>query len=204
MANKNRLALLFRASSLPDVLKTVRECSVNANVRTKATLSKEMGMTYTRMTGIESGTSRISLDEALRWCDICQDSLGRQMVLHIFGRARIPTDPRLVANLERQLVNFCEQAQQAITAASQLLKLTKDMRPGQGLADKDKQKIKELAGQIDDTHQAAECALQSIELNLSVTWAAVQNEWMCEAIVDRVGIAKMENFVAIEKAKVFG
>jgi hypothetical protein len=204
MSNKSGPALVYRPSSLGEILKTARECSVNENMRTKAELSEQLGMTVKRMTSIEGNFSRISLNEALDWCDACEDEMARQAVMHIFGVTRIPTDPRLIAKLEQQLVNYIDQAQKGIQAAQRLLQMSKDMRPGQHFGKAQINRIIEDAGQIDDTYQSSECVLLSIEKNWSIRWAEIQNRWMSEAIVDRVAVDSVDQFVKIEKERALG
>lgn len=204
MGNMGRPALVYRPSALGEILKAAREYSVNENIRTKAALSKYLGMTTTRLTGIEDGTSRINLNDALDWCDACSDRMARQAVLHIFGVSRLPTDPRLIQKLEQQLINYIDQAQKGIKAAQALLIFSKDMRPGKKMTDRQITEIKEHAGQIDDTHQASECVLMSIEMNWNIAWADIQNAWTSEALVDRVAVSTVDRLINIEREKVFG
>ncbi|MFT8930056.1 MAG: sporulation sigma factor-processing peptidase [Sporolactobacillus sp.] len=204
MANMGRPALVYRPSALGEILKAAREYSVNENRRTKIALSKFLGMTTARMTAIEDGVSRISLNDALDWCEASEDRLTRQAVLHIFGVSRLPTDPRLIEKIEQQLVNYIDQAQKGITAAQELLKFSKDMRPGRKLDERQINEIKERAGQIDDTYQSAECVLMSIEMNWGVSWVDVQNAWTSEALVDQVAVSSVDRLISIEREKVFG
>lgn len=204
MGNKERPALVYRPSSLGEILKAAREYSVNENIRTKVALSKYLGMTTARMTAIEDGVSRISLNDALDWCEACGDRLSKQAVLHIFGVSRIPTDPRLIQKLEQQFVNYIDQAQKGIKSAQRLLEISKDMRPGKKLSERLINEIKECAGQIDDTHQASECVLISIEINWKVPWAEIQNAWMSEAMGDQVAVSTVDRLISIEREKVLG
>lgn len=204
MGNVGRPALVYRPSALGEILKAAREYSVNENIRTKVALSKYLGMTQARLTGIEDGTSRINLNDALDWCEACSDRLARKAVMHIFGVSRIPTDPRLIEKLEQQLVNYIDQAQKGIKAAQELLNFSKDMRPGRKFEERQINEIKEHAGQIDDTYQSAECVLMSIETNWGVSWVDVQNAWTSEALVDRVAVSSVDRLISIEREKVFG
>ncbi|MCQ2010580.1 hypothetical protein NOM01_11185 [Sporolactobacillus sp. STSJ-5] len=204
MANMKRPALVFRASSLREVLKAAREYSVKENMRTKTGLAEAIGTQRFRIASVEDGLSNISLDEALTWCDACEDRLARQAVLHIFGISRIPTDPRLIEKIEQQLINYIDQAQKGIKAAQELLIFSKDMRPGQELSDRQIAEIKEKAGQIDDTFQASECVLMSIEMNWNIPWADIQNAWMNEALVDKVAVSSVDRLIKIEREKVYG
>jgi hypothetical protein len=198
-----RLARVYRSSSLGEVLKAAREYSVKENMRTKTGLAEAIGTQRFRIANIEDGTSTINLDEALTWCEACEDPLARQAVLHIFGVSRIPTDPRLIEKLEQQLVNYIDQAQKGIKSAQRLLEISTDMRPGKKMNEQLINEIKECAGQIDDTHQASECVLISIEMNWKVPWAEVQNAWMSEAMVDQVAVSTVDRLINIRE-KVFG
>jgi hypothetical protein len=186
------------------VLRAAREYSVKENMRTKTGLAEAIGTQRTRIASIEDGTSTISLDEAIAWCEACGDRLARQAVLHIFGVSRIPTDPRLIQKLEQQFVNYIDQAQKGIKSAQRLLEISKDMRPGKKLSERLINEIKECAGQIDDTHQASECVLISIEINWKVPWAEIQNAWMSEAMGDQVAVSTVDKLIGIEKARVYG
>lgn len=204
MGNRENAASIYRPSALRIVLRVARECSVNPNVRTKKALSEQIGISKERVADIENGLSRISLDEALHWCDACEDQVARQAILHIFGCDRPPTDPRLIKKLEAQLVNYIDQAAKGIQAAKRLLEISKDMRPGRPIQESKKNEIKELAGQIDDSHQAATCTVESIEMNWGITQAEIINAWTSEAICDEVAISSIDRLVKIEKEKVFG
>lgn len=204
MANMKRPALVYRPSSLRDVLRAAREYSVKENMRTKTGLAEVLGTQRTRIASIEDGTSTISLNEALDWCEACGDQLARQAVLHIFGVSRIPTDPRLIEKLETQLVNYIDQAQKGIKSAQRLLEISTDIRPGRKMKEQLINEIKECAGQIDDTHQASECVLVSIEMNWKVPWAEVQNAWMSEAMADQVAVSTIDRLISIEREKVLG
>lgn len=204
LGNADNAAIIYRPSALQTVLQTARECSVNGNVRTKKGLAQAIGISKERVADIENGFSQISQDLALHWCKACEDQLAYQTIMHMFGCDRPPTDPRLVSKLEQQLVNFVDQAEKGIKSAQKLLKISKDMRPGVQLSDSLKNEIKNLAGQIDDTHQAATCVMESIEMNWKVSQAEVINAWTSEAIIDAVAVRSIDEFIRIEKERAFG
>lgn len=204
MGNTESTASIYRPSALRIVLQTARERSVNPMVRTKSGLAEMNGMSPDRVASVENGFSRISLDEALNWCDICRDKLARQAVLHIFGVGRPPTDPRLVRDLGTQLFNFMIQAKQGIEASEYLLKMMQTFRPGISLTDSQKNIIRSKAEEIEDTDQASDCTLDSIEENLGVKRSEILSSWMTEAISDHVAIRSVDQLVTIERERALG
>lgn len=204
MGNRESRTSIYRPSALRIVLQTARERSVNTKVRTKRGLSEVIGMSKERIADIENGLSQVSLDEALSWCEICEDKLARQAILHIFGVGRPPTDPRLVRDLGTQLFNFIVQSKQGIEAAEYLLNLMQELRPGVSLTDSQKSMIRRKAEEIEDTNQASDCALDSIEESLGVKRAEIQNFWTTEAITDRVVVGSVDQLVAIERERALG
>lgn len=204
MGNVENAVSIYRPSALRIVLQTARERSVKTEVRTKKGLSEMIGISKERVADIENGFSRVSLDEALTWCDICEDKLARQAVLHIFGVGRPPTDPRLIHDLGTQLFNFMIQAKQGIEAAEYLLKMMQTFRPGIPLTDSQKNIIRSKAEEIEDTDQASDCTLDSIEENLGVNRSEIISSWTSEAISDHVAVRSVDQLVAIERERALG
>jgi hypothetical protein len=203
LANSTHIAPVYRTTSIGEILEAARLYSKNKEMKKKTVLASKLGITYGTLTSIESGTSRISLNDALDWCDACEDYAARQAVLHIFGRGRVPTDIRLIKNLDRQLNNMKEQCLQALKSLDRIAEMNKDMRPGRGLSNSEQSEYEDHLSQIDDVYHAASCVMMSAEMNLGISWTKIINAWTSEAIVDQVAISSVDRLINIEREKAF-
>lgn len=204
MGNKIGFQSIYRSSALPIILQTARECSIRTDMRTKKAVGVEIGIAPLTVSNIEAGVSQISMDKAIEWCEACRDKLARKAVMHVFGIGRPPTDPRLTRDIGTQLFNYILQLNQGIEAAKELMKIKADMRPGIELSKGQKQRVAELAEEIIDTEQAAECLMESIEINIGVRSEDVQNKWTSEAVSDQVAVSSIERLINLERERVYG
>lgn len=198
MGNTFSKTRLYSPSSIGDILRISRERACQEERRTKRFMAEALGITVTRLTNMEEGVSQIPFEIAIEWCQVVEDYTALEKIKHIYGMDLPPTDPRLLDSVQDQLTNFIEQATQAISAAEELLRLSKDMRPGTG-SEKFADIILEKAEEILDVKQAASNVLTVLNTKWGLNLEKLNRNWIQEAIVDQVIIHSVSQFEDIRK-----
>lgn len=161
-------------------------------------MAEALGITVTRLTNIEDGFSQVPFELALDWCNIVEDETALEQIRHIYLMDLPATDPRLLESVQNQLSNFIEQATQSVTAAEELLRLGKDMRPGKGV-EKYAETILAKAEEILDVKQAASSVLTTLKRKWGLDSDQLQRNWTQEALSDQVIIQSVSQFENIRK-----
>lgn len=198
MGNIVQRTRLYSPSQIGHILRVARERACQEERRTKRYMTEALGITLARLTNIEEGMAQAPFEMAVDWCNIVEDETALEQIRHIYGMDLPATDPRLLESVQDQLSNFIEQATQAITAAEELLRLGKDMRPSKGV-EKYAETILSKAEEILDVKQAASCVLTALKRKWGLDSDQLQRNWTMEALSDEVIIPSVSQFENIRK-----
>lgn len=190
---------IYRASAIGELLKSSRENSENESLRTKVGLSKALGIDMQRLKNIEDGFSYPDIDLIKRWCSLTNGEVEFQAILNIFGVALPATDPRLVIDLDKQLVNFIQQAKQAIVAADEMLIQQTKLRPDKSI-DKELNLFIQLGEVFLDIKQAAESVIKSLEMNYRIS-AQIEKNWLQKMLLNGVILSSVDKILELGKEK---
>ncbi len=199
MGNTLTKPRLYSPSQIGMILRIARERSCQEERRTKRYVSEALGITIQRLSNIEAGYSECPFDLAIQWCEVVEDYTALAQIKHIYGMGLPATDPRLLDFVHNQLVNFIDQAEQAVVAARELLHKSPDIRPGDNPREKFGIDLLNHAEQILDAKQASECVLESMKINWDLDIEKVYQNWIQEGIADRVIIPSVSKFEDIRK-----
>ncbi|EZH67932.1 hypothetical protein DH09_08425 [Bacillaceae bacterium JMAK1] len=203
MKNANSHSL-YRASRIKDILRIARDRASQPERRTKQWLSRELGLSYRALTAIEDGDTPPSLETAIAWCDAVNDSLAKQKILYIYGLTPLPpTDPRLLADMSTQLINFVNEIKEAEEAARQLQMISVSKRPGKEFSQIELEEVESLLKQILDVRQASYCIADVAENVWGVAKEHVRNRWIAQSIATGVVVKSVEQYEAYKSEKVY-
>lgn len=189
---------LYSPSQIGHILRVARERACQEERRTKRYMSEALGITTVRLKNIEDGMAQVPFELAVDWCNAVEDETALEQIKHIYGMDLPATDPRLLESVQNQLSNFIEQATQSVTAAEELLRLGKDMRPGKGV-EKYAETILSKAEEILDVKQAAASVLTALKKKWGLDLEQLQKNWIQEALSDQVIIQSVSQFENIRK-----
>lgn len=188
---------IYRASSVSELLKSARESSANEEFKTKTGLSKALGIDLQRLRNIEDGFSHPEIELIRKWCELTGGDTEFQAILNIFGVALPPTDPRLLVDLDKQLVNFIEQAKKAIEVASTMLVQQTKLRPDKPI-DKEVNLFITLAEIFFDIKQATESVIKSLEMNYRIS-EQIEKNWLQKMLLDNVLLTSVDKILDMGK-----
>ncbi|GAK11363.1 helix-turn-helix transcriptional regulator [Geomicrobium sp. JCM 19039] len=191
-ANSHRL---YRASRIKDILRIARERASQPEQRTKQWLSRELGISYRALTAIEEGDAPPTLELAISWCEALEDRIAKEKILYIYGiQALPPTDPRLLADMSTQLINFLQELAEAGAAAKELQRISVSKRPGKEFNPLELEEIQRLLKQILDVRHASYCIANVAEEAWGVARESVKHQWVQQSVANDVVIKSIDEY----------